>query len=225
VVQYVSLRTRDRKIDTLRNSGARRRAASSGSDALLAALRDPRRYPHPVGEIELIETHISWVLLTGRYAYKLKKPLDLGADASQATLDVLSRQLLAAEPLSAPERTFAVVIDTRHSLERLRASALALGARARHRTVATRDGAPRGMTRATSSSTAAPMRGTWTFGLLAALFFFFGALSIVLALSFFLTSKSAVHEVIAALFLLGGGVLVIGAAIVLQLRRIEKILA
>jgi ABC-type nickel/cobalt efflux system permease component RcnA len=69
------------------------------------------------------------------------------------------------------------------------------------------------------------MRGTRTFGFLAALFFFFGALSIVLAFSFVLTSKSAVHEVIAALFLLGGGVLVIGAAIVLQLRRIEKILA
>jgi aminoglycoside phosphotransferase family enzyme len=26
----------------------------------------------------LIETHISWVILAGDYAYKLKKPLDLG---------------------------------------------------------------------------------------------------------------------------------------------------
>ena len=52
-----------------------------------------------------------------------------GADASEATLDVLSRQVLAAEPLSAAERTFAVAIDTRSSLDRLRASALALGAR------------------------------------------------------------------------------------------------
>ena len=41
-------------------------------------LLDPRCYPHPVRTIRLIETHISWVLLTGRYAYKVKKPVDLG---------------------------------------------------------------------------------------------------------------------------------------------------
>jgi aminoglycoside phosphotransferase family enzyme/predicted kinase len=58
---------------------ARARApAAPGPEALLAALRAPRRYPHPVERVELLETHISWVLLTGRYAYKLKKPLDLG---------------------------------------------------------------------------------------------------------------------------------------------------
>lgn len=44
---------------------------------LLAALRDPRAYPHPVHEVEVIETHISYVLLAGDHAYKLKKPLDL----------------------------------------------------------------------------------------------------------------------------------------------------
>ena len=46
--------------------------------ALIAALREPARYPHPVDRVELVETHISWVLLAGDYAYKLKKPLDLG---------------------------------------------------------------------------------------------------------------------------------------------------
>lgn len=35
-------------------------------------------YPHAVGKIHLIETHISWVFLTGEYAYKIKKPVDLG---------------------------------------------------------------------------------------------------------------------------------------------------
>jgi len=35
-------------------------------------------YGHPVTRIELIETHISWVILTGSFVYKLKKPLDLG---------------------------------------------------------------------------------------------------------------------------------------------------
>jgi hypothetical protein len=39
---------------------------------------DPAWYDHPVESCRLIETHISWVLLTGDYAYKVKKPLDLG---------------------------------------------------------------------------------------------------------------------------------------------------
>ena len=45
--------------------------------ALIQALLDPRCYPHPVASVRLIETHISWLLLTGRYAYKIKKPLTL----------------------------------------------------------------------------------------------------------------------------------------------------
>ncbi len=45
---------------------------------LVAALRDPARYPHPVRRVELLQTHISWVLLTGSYAYKIKKPVNLG---------------------------------------------------------------------------------------------------------------------------------------------------
>ena len=35
-------------------------------------------YDHPVSQIELVETHISWVVLTGDYAYKMKKPVDFG---------------------------------------------------------------------------------------------------------------------------------------------------
>ena len=45
---------------------------------LIAALRDPACYPHPAEPVELIETHISWVFLAGEYAYKVKKPVDLG---------------------------------------------------------------------------------------------------------------------------------------------------
>jgi aminoglycoside phosphotransferase family enzyme/predicted kinase len=41
----------------------------------LHALRYPRAYPHPVRAVDLIETHISWVLLTGRFAYKIKRPV------------------------------------------------------------------------------------------------------------------------------------------------------
>src|SRR5262245_51989306 len=41
----------------------------------LAGLLNPAAYPHEVREIELVETHISWVLLTGDYAYKIKRPV------------------------------------------------------------------------------------------------------------------------------------------------------
>lgn len=44
---------------------------------LVQALRDPACYPHPVDRVEVIETHISWVLLAGDFAYKLKKPVRL----------------------------------------------------------------------------------------------------------------------------------------------------
>ncbi len=46
--------------------------------ALIDGLKRPDAYPHPADAIEHIETHISHVLLAGDYAYKLKKPLDLG---------------------------------------------------------------------------------------------------------------------------------------------------
>jgi len=45
---------------------------------LIAGLRHPSAYPHAADSVEHIETHISHVLLAGAYAYKFKKPLDLG---------------------------------------------------------------------------------------------------------------------------------------------------
>ncbi len=42
------------------------------------ALKRPEAYPHPTGTIEVVETHISWIFLTESYAYKVKKPLNLG---------------------------------------------------------------------------------------------------------------------------------------------------
>jgi aminoglycoside phosphotransferase family enzyme/predicted kinase len=38
-------------------------------------MRNASSYPHNQGPIEVVETHISWVFLTDRYAYKLKKPV------------------------------------------------------------------------------------------------------------------------------------------------------
>ena len=44
----------------------------------LNSIYDPGTYSHPVSEIQLIQTHISWVILTGDWAYKLKKPVNFG---------------------------------------------------------------------------------------------------------------------------------------------------
>ena len=41
------------------------------------ALLQPSAYPHAVDEIRLVETHLSWVFLTGPFAYKVKKPVSL----------------------------------------------------------------------------------------------------------------------------------------------------
>ena len=41
----------------------------------LQGLLHPRAYPHPVQAVQLVETHISWILLTGEFAYKIKRPV------------------------------------------------------------------------------------------------------------------------------------------------------
>ena len=48
------------------------------SQSLIAALQNPALYPHPVDGFQVIETHISWVVLTGPFAYKVKKPMNFG---------------------------------------------------------------------------------------------------------------------------------------------------
>jgi uncharacterized protein len=46
---------------------------------LIQQMMQPGFYPHPTSEsVELIQTHISYVLLTGDYAYKVKKPVNFG---------------------------------------------------------------------------------------------------------------------------------------------------
>jgi aminoglycoside phosphotransferase family enzyme/predicted kinase len=39
---------------------------------------DASAYPHPAGDIKLLQTHISYVVLAGEYAYKIKKAVDFG---------------------------------------------------------------------------------------------------------------------------------------------------
>ena len=48
------------------------------NEALVQALKNPASYPHPVDEVLVRETHISWVFLAGEFAYKLKKPVNFG---------------------------------------------------------------------------------------------------------------------------------------------------
>ncbi len=45
---------------------------------LIEGLLDPRAYPHRPPKIELVQTQMSILLLTGDYVYKVKKPVDLG---------------------------------------------------------------------------------------------------------------------------------------------------
>jgi aminoglycoside phosphotransferase family enzyme len=43
--------------------------------AKVALLRQPQTYPDAPSRIDAVETHMSWVFLTDRHAYKLKKPV------------------------------------------------------------------------------------------------------------------------------------------------------
>jgi len=45
------------------------------SRAIVALLRHPGTYPDAPQSVTVVETHMSWVFLTDRYAYKLNKPI------------------------------------------------------------------------------------------------------------------------------------------------------
>ena len=47
-------------------------------DTLIVNLLKPEAYPHPTDAIRRVETHCAWVLLTGEFAYKIKKPVNFG---------------------------------------------------------------------------------------------------------------------------------------------------
>lgn len=53
---------------------------------LIKAMTDPESYSHTTGDIELKETHISLVFLTGHFAYKIKKPIKFGGILDYSTL-------------------------------------------------------------------------------------------------------------------------------------------
>lgn len=45
----------------------------------LAVLKRETAFPHPISYVKIIETHISWIILTGNIAYKIKKPVRFGS--------------------------------------------------------------------------------------------------------------------------------------------------
>ena len=45
---------------------------------LIQAMLDPSWYPHHPKEVELVQTHISYIFLAGGLVYKIKKPVDFG---------------------------------------------------------------------------------------------------------------------------------------------------
>jgi aminoglycoside phosphotransferase family enzyme/predicted kinase len=47
-------------------------------DQLIAALSEPKAYPFPVKDVEVLQTHISVVFLAGPFAFKIKKPVKFG---------------------------------------------------------------------------------------------------------------------------------------------------
>ena len=52
--------------------------ASDSLYRLVLSIQENTEFDHPVEQFRLLETHISYILLTGPYAYKFKKPVDLG---------------------------------------------------------------------------------------------------------------------------------------------------
>ena len=51
--------------------------ATARDETLIRSLLRADAFPHPARDIELLETHISWVVLAGDFAYKIKKPVRL----------------------------------------------------------------------------------------------------------------------------------------------------
>ena len=52
--------------------------AESAIDAKVMFLSQAEHYPEGTSRVETVETHMSWVFLTDRFAYKLKKPVRNG---------------------------------------------------------------------------------------------------------------------------------------------------
>jgi len=52
-------------------------SGSGQTPAFQIELLGPEAFSHPVTALRILETHISWIVLTGEFAYKIKKPVKL----------------------------------------------------------------------------------------------------------------------------------------------------
>ncbi|MEM6838957.1 MAG: AAA family ATPase [Cyanobacteria bacterium P01_C01_bin.120] len=76
--------------------------ANASLPPLIEQMLQPEFYPHDVQTpIQLMQTHVSYVLLTGEFAYKVKKPVDFGF-LNYSTLE--KRQHFCAEELRLNQR-------------------------------------------------------------------------------------------------------------------------
>jgi aminoglycoside phosphotransferase family enzyme/gluconate kinase len=71
-------------------------SAEDDTAALVRALDNRLAFGHPLRHLRVLETHISWIILTGSYAYKIKKPVNFGF-LDFSTLD--KRHFYCAEEL------------------------------------------------------------------------------------------------------------------------------
>ncbi|MEM9767105.1 MAG: AAA family ATPase, partial [Cyanobacteria bacterium P01_D01_bin.71] len=79
--------------------------ANASLPSLIEQMLQPAFYPHDVQTpIQLMQTHVSYVLLTGELAYKVKKPVDFGF-LNYSTLE--KRQHFCAEELRLNQRAAA----------------------------------------------------------------------------------------------------------------------
>ncbi|MGF1457516.1 MAG: AAA family ATPase [Leptolyngbyaceae cyanobacterium] len=81
--------------------------ANASLPPLIQQMLEPDFYPHPVQTpITLMQTHVSYVLLTGEFAYKLKKPVNFGF-LDYSTLE--KRQRFCEEEIRLNQRAAAPV--------------------------------------------------------------------------------------------------------------------
>ncbi|MET3444829.1 AAA family ATPase [Ralstonia sp. 1138] len=52
-------------------------ASTQAEEAVVSRMLDAAAYPHPAADLQMIETHLSWVFLAGEFAYKVRKPVKL----------------------------------------------------------------------------------------------------------------------------------------------------
>jgi uncharacterized protein len=65
-------------VETSNVKGDRLEAAIKQQEQLLSFLLNPSSYPHGPSEVQLVQTHSSFVFLAGPFVYKIKKAVDFG---------------------------------------------------------------------------------------------------------------------------------------------------